>query len=104
MDFIPKIQADDARRQIRLRRDLLTCVIGVTLIVYVLIATDTFSNSPIHTFSFDSLATAFLKGHAYVDEVPSQALQEAQNPWDKSNTELWHWDYLYFEGRYYLYW
>ena len=104
MDFIPKIQADDARLQILLRRAFLTCVIGVTLIVYVSIATHTFSRSPSRSFGFDSLATAFLRGHGYIDKVPPRALREAHPPWDKCNIEHWHWDLLYFEGRYYLYW
>ena len=104
MDFIPRIQADDARLQILLQSAILTCVIGVTLIVYVSIATHTFSRSPSRSFGFDSLATAFLRGHDYIDEVPHRALREAHPPWENCNIEHWHWDLLYFEGRYYLYW
>jgi hypothetical protein len=104
MNFILKIQADDARLQILLRRAFFTCVIGVTLLVYISITTHAFSSAPIRTFGFDSLAAGFLKGHAYIGEVPARALREAHHPWEKCNIQHWHWDLLYFEGRYYLYW
>ena len=51
------------------------------------------------------LVDAFMKGHVYLDEKPSEALMALSNPYDPNmrGGVSYLWDHLYYNGKYYSY-
>ena len=58
-------------------------------------------------YQYQKLAEAFLQGHLYLDDAPSDALLSMDNPYDTnaraSQGVPYLWDHAYFEGKYYVY-
>jgi hypothetical protein len=59
-----------------------------------------------HTWTrfYDAQAEGFRRGHLYLPEVPSAALQALANPYDPAKMQVWRWDHVYYQGHFYVYW
>lgn len=81
-------------------------IIGVT-IIYALYANfmREFSSANSGTQLSKELVDAFLKGHVYLDAVPSDELLALPNPYDRAarNGVSYLWDHLLYNGKYYSY-
>ena len=94
-------------------KDNLKAVIVIGCVLVVVFCIIALNQSQFETYDayaqleYDRLAQAFLSGHVYLDEVPSDGLMALDNPYDyyerqASGVDLL-WDYAYFQGRYYVY-
>ena len=64
-----------------------------------------FANKDSGTQISKELVDAFMKGHVYLDEKPSEALMALTNPYDPNmrGGVSYLWDHLYYNGKYYSY-
>lgn len=62
---------------------------------------------PEHRNQYEKITEAFLDGHLYFNDVPSEALVEMEDPYDmeaRLAERVPHlWDHAYYNGRYYMY-
>ena len=64
-----------------------------------------FCNKDYGTQISKELVDAFMKGHVYLDEKPSEALMALSNPYDPNmrGGVSYLWDHLFYNGKYYSY-
>lgn len=89
-------------------------LVWMTVAVTVLCCTVPMDLSPVwngeypkHRNQYEKITEAFLDGHLYFDDVPSESLAEMENPYDpqaRSEQNVpFLWDHAYYNGRYYMY-
>ena len=65
----------------------------------------TFASATDGTQISKELVDAFMKGHVYLDEQPTEGLLALANPYDpNARSGIWYlWDHLFYNGKYYSY-
>src|ERR1700735_5550768 len=92
-----------ARSAVRATPIWLFLALVVAFYVFVLSA-GTWTHWRNWTVFYDAQAEGFRRGHLYLPEVPSAALQALPNPYDPAKMQVWRWDHVYYRGHFYVYW
>ena len=91
----------------------ITLVIVQVAAIFLLVLSNTYfvdlaqTDTTENYFQYQKLAEALLEGHVYLDDIPSEALQAMDNPYD-TNARVaqgvsFLWDHAYYHGKYYVY-
>jgi hypothetical protein len=92
-----------ARSAVRAAPIWLFLALVVAFYVFILSA-GTWTHWRTWTVFYDAQAEGFRRGHLYLPEVPSAALQALPNPYDPAKMQVWRWDHVYYRGHFYVYW
>src|SRR5665213_1074865 len=88
-----------------LRAAPILCFLALVVAFYVFVlSAGTWTHWRTWTVFYDAQAEGFRRGHLYLPEVPSAALQALPNPYDPAKMQLWRWDHVYYRGHFYVYW
>ncbi|MCL2487653.1 MAG: hypothetical protein FWE80_03105 [Oscillospiraceae bacterium] len=87
--------------------------IAICFVFAAMIQENTISRNPawVHHQQYAKLTNALLKGQVYLDDIPPEALETMDNPYDtalrkkvmEETGSSYIWDTAYFNGKYYVY-